>query len=73
MWTFGCVISEQVHCRSYAQYLGAIDVLGTVNSSGNLPEQRPFVHHSTNTLIPLSMQLDKSTLGSANGSSAAAA
>jgi hypothetical protein len=62
VWTFGCVISEEVRCQNYAQYLGAIDALGTLNSLGNLPEHRPFVHHSTNTLIPLSMQVGKNTL-----------
>jgi hypothetical protein len=58
--TFGAVISEQVPCRSYAQHLGLIDALGTLNSLGNLPEYRPFADHSTNTLIPLSLQITKS-------------
>jgi hypothetical protein len=72
VWTFGCVISEEVGCQSYTQYLGAFDVLGTLNSSGNAPECRPFVHHSTNTLIPLSMQVGNS-ICSAAGSPATAA
>ena len=58
--TFGAVISEQVPCQSYAQHLGLIDALGTLNSLGNLPEYRPFADHSTNTLIPLSLQISKS-------------
>jgi len=57
--TFGCVISEGVPCRSYAQHLGLIDALGTVNSLGNSPEYRPFADHSTNTLIPWSLQVAK--------------
>lgn len=39
--TFGCVISEDVPCRSYAQHLGLIDALGTLNSLGNSPEYWP--------------------------------
>lgn len=57
--TFGCVISEGVPCRSYAQHLGLIDALGTLNSFGNSPEYRPFADHSTNTLIPWSLQIAK--------------
>jgi hypothetical protein len=57
--TFGCVISEDVPCRSYDQHLGLIDALGTLNSRGNSPEYRPFADHSTNTLIPWSLQVVK--------------
>ena len=57
--TFGCVISEHVPCRSYAQHLGLIDALGTLNSLGNLPEFRPLADHSTNTFIPWSLQVAK--------------
>jgi hypothetical protein len=53
--TFGCVISEELAHKNYAQYLGWIDALGILNSLGNEPESRPFTHHSTNTFIPLSM------------------
>ena len=53
--TFGCVISENLADKSYAQYLGWIDPLGILNSLGNAPEFRPFAHHSTNTFIPFSM------------------
>jgi hypothetical protein len=59
--TFGCVISEEPP-HSYKQYLGWLDALGILNSSGSLPEFRPFAHHSTNTFIPLSLQVT-STLG----------
>lgn len=52
--TFGYVIAEETDAR-YAQYLGAIDPLGNLNSAGNTPESRPFAHHSTNTMIPLSL------------------
>jgi hypothetical protein len=53
--TFGCVIAEELAHARYAQYLGWIDPLGALNSSGNEPEFRPFTHHSTNTFIPFSM------------------
>jgi hypothetical protein len=53
--TFGCVVSEELAHRNYTQYLGWIDALGFLNSSGNEPESRPVTHHSTNTFIPLSM------------------
>ena len=53
--TLGCVISEAVPCRDYVQYLGRIDFIGIINSWTNPPEHRPFAHHSTNTLIALSM------------------
>ena len=52
--TFGCVIAEETEAQ-YAQYLGAIDPLGILNSAGHAPEFRPFAHHSTNTFIPFSM------------------
>ena len=55
MLTFGCVISEELAHTNYAYYLGWIDALGILNSSGNEPEIRPFSHHSANTFIPLSM------------------
>ena len=57
--TFGCVISEEVPCKCYSQYLGLIDGLGVLNSSDNSPEYRPFADHSTNTLIPLSLRVAK--------------
>jgi len=53
--TFGCVIAEELTHAHYAQYLGWIDPLGALNSSGHEPEFRPFTHHSTNTFIPFSM------------------
>jgi hypothetical protein len=53
--TLGCVISEAVPCRDYVQYLGWIDFIGIINSWTNLPEHRLLAHHSTNTVIPLSM------------------
>jgi hypothetical protein len=57
--TFGCVISEDLGHQNYVQYLGWIDALGILNSSGHVPEFRPFTHHSTNTFIPLSMPVAK--------------
>jgi hypothetical protein len=58
--TFGCVISEDVSCKRYSQYLGLIDALGILNSRNNLPEHRPLADHSTNSLIPLSLQVTNS-------------
>jgi hypothetical protein len=58
--TFGCVISEETSCKRYSQYLGLIDALGMLNSGDNLPEHRPFADHSTNSLIPLSLQVTDS-------------
>jgi hypothetical protein len=55
--TFGCVISEAVSCKHYSQYLGLIDALGFLNSLNNVPEHRPLADHSTNSLIPLSLQV----------------
>jgi hypothetical protein len=57
--TFGCVIAEELPRAKYAQYLGAIDALGILNSSGHLPESLPFTHHSTNTFLPLSMPINE--------------
>jgi hypothetical protein len=58
--TFGCVISEEVPCQRYLQQLGLIDALGFLNSGGNSPEYQPLADHSTNFLIPLSLQVTKS-------------
>jgi hypothetical protein len=58
--TFGCVIAEERAKTTYAQSLGWIDALGILNSSGHTPEFTLFAHHSTNTFIPLSMQVETS-------------
>jgi hypothetical protein len=58
--TFGCVIGEERQNTTYVQSLGWIDGLGILNSSGHTPDLRPFAHHSTNTFIPLSMQVESS-------------
>jgi hypothetical protein len=55
--TFGCVISEEIPCKQYLQYLGLVDVFGAMNSVGNPPEYSAFADHSTNTFIPLSLQV----------------
>jgi hypothetical protein len=55
--TFGCVISEDVPCKSYAQCLGWVDALGILNSLGHLPESQPFADHSTNTGFPFSLHV----------------
>jgi hypothetical protein len=66
--TFGCVIAEQYEQASYAQYLGWIDALGILNSGRNSPDFRPFAHHSTNTFIPLSLQVEPSIDQTSTGS-----
>ena len=53
--TFGCPISDDNTGAAYMQFLGLLDGLGLLNSWGNHPEAWPITHHSTNTLIPLSM------------------
>lgn len=53
--TFGCPIAEVVEVARYRQFLGIFDGLGLLNSWGNRPDARIVSHHSTNTLIPLSM------------------
>ena len=62
VYTFGCVISEDVPCQRYFQQLGLIDALGFLNSGGNSPEYQPLADHSTNSLIPLSLQVTKSLI-----------
>lgn len=58
--TLGCVIEEEFPQARYQQYLGWLDALGSLNSWNRTPEHRPFTHHSTNTAIPLSMQVASS-------------
>lgn len=58
--TLGCVIAEEFPQARYEQYLGWLDALGGLNSWNRTPEHRPFTHHSTNTAIPLSMQVASS-------------
>jgi hypothetical protein len=60
--TLGCVIKEELEFprARYEQYLGRLDALGSLNSWNRPPEHRPFTHHSTNSAIPLSMQVASS-------------
>jgi hypothetical protein len=58
--TLGCVIEEEFPQARYEQYLGWLDALGSLNSWNRTPEHRPFTHHSTNSAIPLSMQVASS-------------
>ncbi len=53
--TLGCAIAEELPAAQYAQHLGLIDWLGALNSGSNRAEFHPFAHHSTNSLIPLSL------------------
>jgi hypothetical protein len=54
--TFGCVIQEETGA-DYNQILGSLDGLGQLNSWGNWPEQWVRTWHSTNSMLPLTMQL----------------
>jgi hypothetical protein len=54
--TFGCVIQEETGA-DYNQFLGSLDGLGQLNSWGNWPEQWVRTWHSTNSMLPLTMQL----------------
>jgi hypothetical protein len=52
--TFGCAIAEELRDCRYTQALGLLDGLGTLNSWGHQPEQRPLGHHSTNSFTSFS-------------------
>jgi hypothetical protein len=58
--TLGCVIAEEFPQNRYEQHLGWLDALGTLKSWNRRPEHRPLTHHSTNSVIPLSMQVASS-------------
>jgi hypothetical protein len=57
VFTLGCVIEEEFSENRYQQTLGWLDALGSLNSWNRTPEHRAFTHHSTNSAIPLSMQV----------------
>jgi hypothetical protein len=57
VFTLGCVIEEEFSDKRYQQTLGWLDALGSLNSWNRTPEHRAFTHHSTNSAIPLSMQV----------------
>jgi hypothetical protein len=57
VFTLGCVIAEEFPQDRYRQSLGYLDALGILNSWGRTPEQRTCAQHSTNSCIPLSMQV----------------
>jgi hypothetical protein len=61
--TFGCSIQRNDRPEHYAQFLGAFDPLGWVNSSA-FPDNWPKTWHSTNTRLPFSMDV-KALLGPA--------
>jgi hypothetical protein len=54
--TFGCVVAEET-LANYNQTLGTIDGLGQLNSWGALPTQWINAWHSTNTLLPMTMDV----------------
>jgi hypothetical protein len=57
VFTLGCVIAEEFPQNRYRQSLGYLDPLGILNSWNRTPEHRTCAHHSTNSCIPLSMQV----------------
>jgi hypothetical protein len=52
--TFGCAIAKSTPAR-YQQVLGCFDLLGLVNSWGNMPTMLVPTQHTTNTMLPLSI------------------
>ena len=57
--TYGCVVGKNTSTIGYQQFLGAIDALGWLNSWGNQPDQTIFSWHSTNTILPLAMHIQR--------------
>ena len=56
--TFGCLIEEDHKVANYGQYLGTMDWLGFLNSTGRLASHHePVADHSTNATIPLSLRV----------------
>jgi len=61
--TLGCPVGEETRTASFEQVLGWFDPLGLLNAWGNMPDRRVFAHHSTNSWIPLSMDVSKEVTG----------
>ena len=59
--TFGCPIRTKVPHLKLTQVLGRIDVLGWLNSWGNLPtpDQQPLAQHTTNLYLWLPLHADE--------------
>jgi hypothetical protein len=57
VFTLGCVIAEEFPQNRYQQSLGCLDALGILNSWNRTPEHRTYTYHSTNSCLPLSMQV----------------
>jgi hypothetical protein len=55
--TLGCPIAPAVEGVRYAQFLGAFDTLGMLNSWWHSPTEWIESIHSTNSIVPLSMQV----------------
>jgi hypothetical protein len=55
--TFGCPIEERPPA-TYRQLLGYFDCLGQLNSWGRKPDIWIPAGHTTNTLLPLSIEVD---------------
>lgn len=55
--TFGCAIAERAAVGRYQQFIGVIDGLGLLNSGGNQAEYPVLAWHTTNTALPLPMEV----------------
>ncbi|UIF88103.1 hypothetical protein [Cupriavidus sp. UYPR2.512] len=57
--TYGCTVRKNASAGGYQQFLGTIDALGWLNSWGNQPDHTIFSWHSTNTVLPLAMHVQR--------------
>lgn len=57
--TFGCAIPQTIHGVRYVQFLGDLDWLGKVNSWSNHANRPEPCGHTTNTLCPLCMNVER--------------
>ena len=57
--TYGCVVGKNTSAVGYQQFLGTIDALGWLNSWGNQPDHTILSWHSTNTVLPLTMHIQR--------------
>jgi len=57
--TLGCPIAEDLAGAEYHQVLGRFDALGALNAWGNLPNAWVDTGHSTNSVLPLSLNAEQ--------------
>jgi hypothetical protein len=57
--TLGCPIAKEFDNVAYHQFLGLFDALGQANAWTNLPDTWLLSDHSTNTQLPLSMDVEQ--------------